>query len=172
MNRRLLLGTLLVLAALSPAIFVVVASAIGAVSGASPENVTVTAGMALGAAADAAKALSARNFSAAIGPILLLLGFALKHPATGSLFSKIPPRWRAVAMLVGGGAATSGSMIAAGVPLFEALVSGFQAGTSATGCYEIWQGITTTPLRDKLKEALAIPDPKIREDAVSRLANE
>ena len=163
-------GVALILVAILPVIYAAIAAAAEAVANSGPQNVTVTAGQAIGAAADAAKALSARNFSAALGPILLLLGFALKHPASGSLFAKVPARWRALAMLVGGGAATAGTLMAAGTPAFEAIVSGFQSGTSATGCYEIWQGLTTTPLRDRLAQALALTDPKARDEAVAALA--
>lgn len=143
---------------------------IAAVSG--PVNVSTPAD-ALAAAGEVAKALSAHNYAAAAAFLLLIIGWAFKQPWLGSLFSKIPPNKRALAMLIVGGLTTSAAMYLGGTPIFDAIISGAQSALGATGLYEIWQGLTSKApdYKAEIARINAIADPAAKATELAALAN-
>lgn len=167
MKKRLFLAaTLMAVFAFLPQ---VVCVAMAVVTG--PEGISGTA-QAVQAGLEAANALQSKNWAAFGAVALMLLGWAFKQPWLLSVFSKVPPRYRAHVMFIVGGLGLAGVYKNSGMDWVSALVSGFQSSSGATGLYEMWQGLTKKPLKDQLKEAMALTDPKARDEAVTKLANE
>lgn len=144
---------------------------------AAPINPSSTAD-AIKAGADVVKDLSGHQYTAAFATLLMILGWVLKQPWAGNLFAKIPAKFRALAMALGGGLATAGVLYeAGGMSLGQAVLTGLMGGLGASGLWEIIDGLIVTPhndakdLQKKLDEVNKITDPNEKAKALADLMN-